>query len=123
MILVYLCLVYLFLEPFLSSVEDRLSTKISFNESVFRNLNPYFWCKEISSSRELVKNTRYRIDAWHLTKSFRVIITYFLLFSFFYFGCEIKVRFLIYICLVIACGIVRNKLFNFFFHYILNKKE
>lgn len=53
-----------------NAVMDRLETEISFNASVFRNLNPEYWCKPKSAHKvKFLPFTRYRPDAWHISKS------------------------------------------------------
>lgn len=52
---------------------DKTETIISFNNSIFKNLNGDFWCKVNSSERPFIWGTKYRVDAWHLSKSLMII--------------------------------------------------
>lgn len=58
---------------FFNAVMDKTETIISFNSSVFKNLDGEFWCKVNSASRPFILGTEYRADAWHLSKSLMII--------------------------------------------------
>lgn len=57
-----------------NSIMDKTETIISFNNSVFRNLNQSFWCKVNSSEKPFFTFTKYRISGWHLAKSLMIIL-------------------------------------------------
>jgi hypothetical protein len=57
---------------FFNAVSDTLADH--FDTSVFRWLDPRFWNKQVSwRYAPFLKFTRYRLDAWHLSKSLSII--------------------------------------------------
>jgi len=65
--------ILLFLAAFFNAVMDKTETVISFYSSRFKKLNPKFWCKPISANKDFAPYTKYRVDAWHLSKSLMII--------------------------------------------------
>ena len=67
---------------FFNWVMDSIENEIAFNKSVFKNLNKKFWCKTISAHNiGFIKFTKYRPDAWHISKSL-MIVSFAILLSF-----------------------------------------
>lgn len=62
-------IIFLFLAVIFNDVMDKTETLISFNASIFSKFNPNFWCKAVSAQRPFIPYTKYRVDAWHLSKS------------------------------------------------------
>jgi hypothetical protein len=97
--------VLLILAAFFSAVMDKTKDTIQYNSSVFKNWNKRFWNDEEPSS--FVPYTKYKLNAWHLSKSLLVICI-----------CAAMSRtiweFIIY-------GIIWNLVFNFLYNKALKR--
>ena len=100
-------IILIFFASVFNSIMDKTETIISFNSSVFKKLNPNFWCKPLSANTPLLKFTHYRIDAWHLSKSLMVICICAAMSSTIW-------EFIIY-------GIIWNLVFNLMYNHSLKK--
>lgn len=68
-------IIYPILVGLLIAVMDRTSEEVAYNNSVFRNLNRKWWLKSVSWEYvNFLPFTKYRPDAWHLTKSLLIIV-------------------------------------------------
>lgn len=57
-----------------NAIMDRVENLTSFQRSIFSTLNPKWWCKEVSWEYVgFLPYTKYRPDAWHLSKSLMII--------------------------------------------------
>jgi len=73
--MIFLSYILICLAAICNAFMDKIENSIQFNNSIFRNLNPEFWCKTISAhSTKFIPFTKYRPDAWHLSKSLMVIL-------------------------------------------------
>lgn len=72
-----MALVYILLIVFFSSVMDKTKDTIQYNSSIFKNWNPQFWNDEAWKGNFL-PFTRYKFNAWHVSKSIMVFIICFI---------------------------------------------
>lgn len=56
------------LAAFFNACMDAFENTPNFNESIFKNLDKRFFCKDVSW-QYAKKMFNYRVDAWHLSKS------------------------------------------------------
>jgi len=72
--LIFLTYIFIALAAVCNAFMDKIENSIQFNNSIFRNLNPEFWCKTISAhSTKFIPFTKYRPDAWHIAKSWMIV--------------------------------------------------
>jgi hypothetical protein len=65
-------IIFIALSAFLNAVMDRVEYGVAFRVSIFRNLNPKFWQKDVSW--EFAKKVfGWKFDAWHVAKSLMII--------------------------------------------------
>jgi hypothetical protein len=58
----------IFIAAFFNACMDAFENTPNFNESIFKNLDKRFWCKDVSWNHAK-KIFSYKADAWHLSKS------------------------------------------------------
>src|SRR5689334_21738421 len=98
---------------FFNAVMDATENTPNFDESIFKNLDKRFWCKDVSW--EFAKKLfGYKFDAWHLSKSAMIIC----------FACAIilfkaKHNFIVHL---VSIGLVWNFCFWLFYHKIFKVK-
>jgi hypothetical protein len=110
------------LAAFFNAVMDRIETLISFNVSIFCNLDPRFWCKPVSAHHaKFIPFTKYRLDAWHLAKSGMVIALCSAIALAAGSGFMLQMPVVGGIVLVIACGCVWNFVFEMCYSGLLKK--
>jgi hypothetical protein len=109
----------------LNAFADTIETEISFRASIFKKLNPKFWCKAVSANHvPFIPFTKYRPDAWHIAKSLWIISLagaavssmYFPIFTFLNSD-----SWNAFISLVIL-GIAWNVPFSLFYNRVFSKK-
>lgn len=90
--------------------------------------NNRFWNMEESNKNPIyVPKTKYKVDAWHLVKSIKIILLAMsLVFALFnkeigWLGLELNLT--VIIVSLIILGVVWNGLFNLFYNYILIKNN
>ncbi len=64
--------ILLFLAAFFNACMDCFENTPNFNESIFKNLDKKFWCKDVSW-QYAKKLGGYKFDAWHMCKSSMII--------------------------------------------------
>lgn len=57
---------------FFNAVMDKVGDEVHFNQSVFKNLDPKFWSKDVSW-QYAIRIFGYKVDAWHLSKSAMIV--------------------------------------------------
>lgn len=73
--MIFLTYIFISLAAICNALMDKVETTISFKDSVFRNMKVAFWCKPISAHNvKFIPFTKYRPDAWHLTKSAMIVL-------------------------------------------------
>lgn len=97
--------VLLILAAFFSAVMDKTKDTIQYNSSVFKNWNKRFWNDEEKTNYFWI--TKYKINAWHLSKSLLVIC--------------ICAAMSCTICEFIIYGLIWNLVFNFLYNKALKK--
>lgn len=98
---------------FFNSVMDATENTPNFNESVFKNLNKRFWCKDVSW--QFAKRVfGYKFDAWHMSKSAMIM---FLAVSIILFS-----NHPVHVIHSVGIGIVWNFTFWLFYHKIFKVK-
>jgi hypothetical protein len=60
--------VLILLAAFFNACMDAFENTANFNESIFKNLDKRFWCKDVSWNYAK-KLFGYKFDSWHLAKS------------------------------------------------------
>ncbi len=88
------------------AVADRVENIVAFNRSIFSHLDKKFWCKEVSW-QYAIKIFKYKVDAWHLSKSAALCLLFALIF--------VRVDWWHYFII----GGTWNTFFNLFYHRIL----
>lgn len=108
------------LAAILNAVMDRTETIIAYNASVFFQYSQNFWCKPIAAHAvKLLSFTKYRVDAWHLSKSALVVclcaapLVYVPVLSL-----GSLPSWLVHLCLY---GAVWNFTFNIFYNHLFKK--
>lgn len=112
--MIFLTYIFIALAAACNALMDKVETTISFNTSIFKRLNIAFWCKAISAHNvKFIPFTKYRADAWHLSKSTMII-----------FWCLAIIFYHTFIPVIdfIVMGIVYNLTFNLFYNYIFKTK-
>ncbi len=61
------------LAAFFNAVMDKTKDTIQFENSIFKNKNPLFWDDQ-QSDGVFIPHTRYKVNAWHLSKSLVLFI-------------------------------------------------
>jgi hypothetical protein len=112
--LVVLSIIFWSLAAFMNAVEDKL--QFHFYNSIFKHRKHTFWNPEISWDHSyVIPYTKYKVDAWHLAKSLRII---FCVLSIIFFNPEeIKIH-LVFV--VILYGALWNLVFNTCFNHLLD---
>jgi len=101
--------IFIALAAFLNAVMDRIEYGAAFRVSIFRNLNPKFWQKNVSW--EYAKKVfGWKFDAWHVSKSLMIIS--------FTFGI-VFYKPILGIVDILIFGAVWNVVFNVFYNNIL----
>lgn len=63
---------FIFLAAFFNACMDAFENTPNFDESIFKNWNKKFWCKDVSCNYvKLIFG--YRPDAWHISKTCMVL--------------------------------------------------
>jgi uncharacterized membrane protein YccC len=112
-----LSVTFLVLAAVFSAVADTLADH--FETSIFKWKDPRWWKKDVSWQHVgFIRFTKYRPDAWHLSKSAMIVcfILFGLLFPFSMHGFWVAV-----ISLVILGGVF-NLTFNIFYNHLLRRK-
>lgn len=105
-------LILISVAAFFKAVADKVDHH--FDTSIFKNLNPNFWDRDISSEKAK-RIFNYKIDAWHLSQSAMII-------------CMIVAwslhnkSFIAWYWQVLIAGTVWNLVFNLFYNKILSRK-
>ncbi len=60
--------ILIFIAAFFNACMDAFENTPNFNESIFKNLDKRFWCKDVSW-QYAKKLFGYKFDSWHLAKS------------------------------------------------------
>ena len=64
-----------------NAVMDRTENSVAFNRSVFNHLDAKYWCKDVSWQYvKFLPFTKYRPDAWHVSKSLMFVCLFAALF-------------------------------------------
>lgn len=61
-------LLFVLIASFFNSCMDTFENTPNFNESIFKNFDKKFWCKDVSW-QYAKRIGGYKFDAWHLSKS------------------------------------------------------
>jgi len=110
-------LIFFFVAAFFNACMDAFENTPNFNESIFKNLNKKFWCKDVSW--EYAKKVfAYKLDSWHLSKSAMILCIVAAIIAF-----DLPVKkwqdVAIY---VLTYGFVWNATFWLFYHIIFKVK-
>lgn len=62
---------FIALAAFFKACADAFENTPNFNESIFKNWNKKFWCKDVSCEYA-IKVFGYKIDSWHLSISLMI---------------------------------------------------
>lgn len=121
MLFITLITLYIILSAIANAIADRLENVVAFNDSIFYNRDPKFWCKEISW-QYAKKIFSYKIDAWHLAESFQVVILLLALILCFSNMQAPNLHGWWLAGLFCFLGILYNVTFNIFYNRILKRK-
>jgi hypothetical protein len=96
-----------------------------FYVSVFKGLNPFFWNPEKSwNNSKYIPYTKYKIDAWHLSKSSMIVLLAASIITFEYPKFLLGVNsFFSFIFLMSIYGTLWNLTFNLFYNRLLKSKD
>lgn len=108
-------LVFLALAAMFNALMDSVEYETAFEKSIFHKLNPKWWCKSISWEYvKFLPFTKYRPDAWHLSKSAMVVCIVLAIVTYVPISENKLIAF-------IALGILWNLSFNLFYNHIFRK--
>ncbi len=117
MILLLISLLLFALGAFFNAVMDTLSHH--FMISIFKDKDPSFWNPWVSGNvQKFVPGTKYRIDAWHLSKS-AMIISLALSAVILIGGIGGDIQWWWYLLIFVLQGLVWNGTFNLFYNHLL----
>lgn len=105
--------IFVALAAIMNSFMDAFENTPNFNESIFRNLDKKFWCKDVSwQYAERVFG--YKLDGWHFAKTLMIV---------FVAGAIINFRpvhqFWVHL---ITIGVIWNVVFWLFYHKLFKVK-
>jgi len=98
---------------FFNAIMDAVENTPNFNESIFKNLDKKFWCKDVSW-QYAKKIFNYKLDAWHLSKSAMIICLAMAIVFF-----RPKHNWWVHL---ISIGLIWNMGFWFFYHKVFKVK-
>lgn len=127
-------IIILLLISFLSGIAEAIMDTLNFRfkSSIFRNLNPKFWDKDVSSVNKnrfkdknqishLIYSTflSFVTDAWHLFKSLHTVLLFILvIMSFIASNCNIY----LFVTYLLSAYLFKKLVFEVGYNYIFNKK-
>lgn len=110
----YISILFVVLAAAFNAVMDSVEYEAVFNKSIFSKYDPKWWLKTVSWQYvKFVPFTKYRIDAWHLSKTF--FICFFILALVFYNVICTKV------VDILLFGLLWNIVYNFFYNHVFKK--
>ena len=104
---------FVFLASFFNACMDAFENTPNFDESIFRNLDKKFWCKDVSWEYA-IKVFKYKLDSWHISKSLMIICICSA-------GAILKKDYLWWAHLI-KMGVIWNGFFWLFYHKIFRVK-
>lgn len=123
-------LIFIIIAAIFNALMDKVETTIQFNTSIFSKKNKLFWSKVDSANNNgFFIGTKYRVDAWHLSKSFALILLFIAMVTYrpFFYTIDLMqlitpstiVNFIICAILdIVITGIIWNYIFDLFYHKI-----